>query len=134
MRCESRKWVLRLLLPCVAVFALSCEKHPGTKPSHDSAPAPAIDTANAAVEDHAPATKVPDEDRSASPVIETDMQQESLNAFKDSKECRGITLASRRKSTRPGFRVHIVFDKADTPEMEEEWLWTVFDIRRDAKG
>jgi hypothetical protein len=62
------------------------------------------------------------------------MSREFLNAFKDSKECQGIKLSAGGDKARSDFRVITAFMKADTPEMEEEWAWTVFDTRHDAKG
>jgi hypothetical protein len=59
------------------------------------------------------------------------MDAEFLAAFDQMKECHGIQV-SRTNAKAADFRVVTSFAKADTPEMEEEWLWTVFDSRQNA--
>lgn len=73
-------------------------------------------------------------DNSTSPVIRSDMSPEFLNAFKESNDCHGIRLSTSTEKTKADFRVLMTFAKADTPEMEEQWYWTVFDIRHDPNG
>lgn len=73
-------------------------------------------------------------DNSPSPVIRSDMSAEFLNAFMESTDCRGIRLSTGAEKIKADFRVLMTFAKADTPEMEEQWYWTVFDIRHDRNG
>ena len=79
-----------------------------------------------------PGRAEPKEVRRVSPVIAADMDAEFLAAFVGSKECHGIQVSRTNTKSIADFRVLTSFAKADTPEMEEEWRWTVFDARQDA--
>lgn len=109
-----------LLIPILASI-LSCGKPPAPGQT-ESLPKPQAPIAAAGAED------------SHSPVIRSDMSAEFLNAFKESTDCRGIRLSTGPEKIKADFRVLMTFAKADTPEMEEQWYWTVFDIRHDLKG
>ena len=122
-----------ILLLCLLVSTASCEKVPNERPTEPAVPAASSVTSNVDQTQPAPVT-APEEVRSASPIIEADMSPELLSSLKDSKECRGVQLATKVEKNRRDFRIHASFAIADTPEKEEQWLWTVFDTRRDAKG
>lgn len=109
------------LLTLIVASILSCRKAPAPAQS-ETQPQPRAPAAAAAPEN------------TLSPVIRSDMSAEFVNAFKESNDCRGIRLSTGAEKTKADFRVLMTFAKADTPEMEEEWYWTVFDIRHDPNG
>jgi len=116
-----------LVVLCVASCAPSSDKQSAEK-------APAAADSNPVVQS-TPAKQAPAEQvRKPSPIIEVDMDQEFQNAFNDSKECKDIQVAGAAKKARHDFRVHLSFAHADTPEMEEQWLWSVFATTRNAAG
>jgi len=123
-----------LILLCLAVSASSCDRVPNEQPAQIAAPATAPSVANNVDQPQPAPVTAPEEVRSASPIIEADMSPELLSTFKDSKECRGVQLSTKGEKTRRDFRIHASFAIADTPEKEEQWLWTVFDTRRDVNG
>lgn len=107
---RSLWWVLALALTLVPV---ACADRPDAEPEAKS------ETAQPKTE-------------SQSLVIETNLTGDFLNAFKASNDCTGIqTLPFGNKAD---VRVYASFALAETPEMEEQWLWTVFDTRRDPDG
>jgi hypothetical protein len=121
-----------------AVCATSCRQGPAerpaeTPPSKAEQPAPSIAPSTADQNVPQPVT-APKDVRGVSPIADADMSPEFSSAFKDSKECRGIQLSAKGAKTRGDFKIYTSFAKADTPEMEEQWLWTVFDTRHDATG
>jgi hypothetical protein len=68
------------------------------------------------------------------PVILAEMSSEFMDAFKELTECRGIQILTKTENGKADFKVLTSLTKADTPEMEELWLWTVFDNRTNAEG
>ena len=109
---------------------MSCQTAP---PTPASAAAPAAKDAggvNKTDENRSAPSKPSEEVRSVSPVIDAEMSREFVDAFGHSKECREVQRWTKGEKGKPDFWVKLSFAKADTPEMEEEWLWTVFDIRR----
>ena len=127
-----------ILLVCVTVLTLSCRKAPA-EPQAETAPGKAVPSAApgiAGAADPKPPSVVtaPEEVHSVVPVIAANMTPEFLNAFQDSKECRGLQLSTNGEKTRRDFMTLTSFALADTPEMEPQWLWTLFDTRGDAKG
>jgi hypothetical protein len=129
----NNKPLALLILPfCLAVCTPARDKSPGDSRSENSVHAPTNATKSPVQKPPSAATT--NEPASGSPAVEIDLDQDSLHAFKDSKQCRGITVSTTGKSARSDFRVYLRFDVADTPEMEEEWLWTLFDTRHDANG
>jgi hypothetical protein len=127
-----------ILLFCLAVYSASCQKlPPGPQPEAPSQPASTAPPQTSASQ--APAAEAvrpgpAPEIRTSAPVIRTEMSPEFQTAFKDAKECRGIRVHANADKTAPDFKVHTSFGRAETPEMEEEWLWTVFDVRKNAEG
>src|SRR5579862_7214122 len=114
MSTRMRRFALLIL---ILVSILSCGKPPAPAQT-ETLPKPQTPIAATAGEDNSP-----------SPVIRSDMSAEFLSAFKESTGCRGIRLTTGAEKIKADFRVLMTFAKADTPEMEEEWYWTVFDIR-----
>jgi hypothetical protein len=103
---------------CLLVILLSCEKkpsenQPGPKPANVASP------------------EVP---HAVSPIVRANMSAEFLDAFKETKECGGIQLSPRDEKTPADFKAQASFGTADTPEKEEEWRWTLFDVRHDPNG
>lgn len=107
---------------CLSLSPLACRKE-ADKPSTEKPPDQTQPASNP------PAAEV----RSVSPVIRAEMSQEFLDLLKDAKDCRGIRLAANAKAS-ADFRVLMSYARADTPEMEEQWLWTVFEIRPNAEN
>ncbi len=62
------------------------------------------------------------------------MTGEFLGAFKEAKACEGIQLSAKDDKTPADFKAQTSFGTADTPEKEEEWRWTLFDLRHDPNG
>jgi hypothetical protein len=132
---------------CLFVAMTSCRKSSvETQPTNDAAsaaaPAPtappviaeAPSPPNTVEQSRPPLIAASKEAHSPSPVIAADMPMDFQDAFNDLKECRGIQVSNNAKATKPVFKVYTVFGTADTPEMEEQWRWTVFDLRRDPNG
>ncbi|HYR87799.1 MAG TPA: hypothetical protein VE422_27200 [Terriglobia bacterium] len=124
-----RAVILLFLLPCLAALVASCQTSPSspastpreqTAPSTAEAQAPRLE-----LKDIKPVAPVP-----VAPVIDGDLPQEFLDIFKDSKDCSGITFYTRDKKTPPDFRVRMTLSESDTPDQEQEWLWTVLDAKR----
>ena len=113
------RWIPAL---CLLVFIVSCEKQPREKVSEDR---PSPQPAN---------TSAPEAPHPASPVIQVALSGEFLEAFKETKECGGIELSGKDEKTPADFKAQTSFGTADTPEKEEEWRWTLFDLRHDPKG
>jgi hypothetical protein len=67
-------------------------------------------------------------------VLEIDMDERFQNALSEANACSGLTLSTTGRTTRSDFKVLLRYNLADTPEMEEEWVWSLFDTRRDPKG
>lgn len=103
---------------CLLAFFAACDKRPS---ENQPSPQPANVTA--------PAT--PDK---GSPIVRADMTAEFLDAFRESKECSGIQLSPKDEKTPADFKAQTSFGTADTPEKEEEWRWTLFDMRHDPNG
>ena len=118
------------LLVLLAVSTQSCQRAPADPPAkiQTRQTAPAAAPGSESVTDQNPPP------HSVAPVIRANMSAEFLNAFMDSKECRGIRLSTGSEKPAPDFRVQTSFGIADTPEMEEQWTWTMFDMRNDARG
>ena len=102
---------------CLLVFLVSCAKKPR---ENQPSPQPANVTA-------------PDVPHAA-PIVRVDMTADFLDAFKETKECGGIQLSPKNEKTPADFRAQTSFGTADTPEKEEEWRWTLFDLRHDPNG
>ena len=62
------------------------------------------------------------------------MSSEFMDAFKELTECRGIQILTKTGNGKADFKVLTSLTKAETPEMEELWLWTVFDNRTGLEG
>lgn len=103
---------------CLLILLVSCGKKPG-----ETQPAP--QPANVAAPAAPPA---------GSPVIRAEMTAEFLDAFKETKECARIQLSPKDEKTKADFKAQTSFGTADTPEKEEEWRWTLFDLRHDPTG
>ena len=127
-----------ILLLCLTVSTLSCQKAP-VEPQAETSRGKAMPTAAPSIAGDAgqksPAVvTAPEEVHTVAPVIAANMTPEFLNAFQDAKECRGLQLSTHGEKTRRDFMTLTSFALADTPEMEPQWLWTLFDTRGDAKG
>jgi hypothetical protein len=108
----------RIPVLCLLVFLVSCEKktkenQPSTQPANVSAP-------------EAPHTGIP--------IVRIELAGEFLDAFNETKECSGIMLLPQDRNTPADFRAQTSLGTADTPEKEEEWRWTLFDLWHDPKG
>jgi hypothetical protein len=108
----------RISALCLLVLLVSCEKkssgnQPGPKPANVTSP------------------EVP---HAASPVVRANMTAEFVDAFKETKKCDGIQLSTKDEKTPADFKAQTSFGTADTPEKEEEWRWTLFDVRHDPNG
>ena len=100
---------------CVMLALLSCQSAPPAPP----APAATAPKSEAAVP-------------SVAPLIAATMTGEFADAFRNSPGCRDVHRWTKGEEGKADFQVNLAFAKADTPEMEEEWLWTVFDVRHGA--
>ena len=116
-----------VILLCPVLSTPSCQTAPAEQPA---APVKVAIPADQNI----PAAAPPPEDRIIRLMADAEMSPEFSNAFKDSKECRGIQLSAKGSKTRGDFKIYTSFATADTPEMEEQWLWTVFETRRSATG
>jgi hypothetical protein len=103
---------------CFLAFLASCEKKSS---ENQPAPQPAKVTA-------------PESRNAGSPVVRAEMTADFLDAFKGTKECTGIQLSAKDEKTTADFNARTSFGTADTPEKEEEWRWTLFDLRHDPNG
>ena len=81
-----------------------------------------------------PQTTASTADSTVAPVIDADFSQEFLDIFKDSEECSGIIVYTGDKKTPPDFNVRLTVGTSDTPELEQEWLWTVLSAKRGRAG
>jgi hypothetical protein len=108
---------LQVSLLCLAIFMASCQGPKDQRPVASEQPK--------ATESRVTA---------GAPVILADMSSEFMEPFKESKECRGIQILTKTDAGKADFKVLTSTAKADTPEMEELWLWTVFDNRTNAEG
>ena len=128
IRGRSLRFLLLILFLCLTACTTSRESAPVERlPEPTPAPGPAQ------VVPSAP-SQVPEEVRLVPPVIDADMSADLLYALKESKDCRGIESFGKGEKAHRDFKVHMRFTKADTPEMEEQWLWTIFDTRRKENG
>ena len=122
---------MRFAAICLAFSLFSCrqttEKLPAENPPAQSSPALPPSVPSAPI---IPPAQV----EGAAPVIQAEMSSEFLEAFKESKECRGIQFIKKDDKRKADFRVLTSSTRAETPEMEELWLWTVFDGRGKAEG
>ncbi len=108
---------LKQSILCLAIFTASCQEHKDQRPVASEQPKAAESTVSA-----------------GAPVILADMSSEFMEPFKESKECRGIQILTKTEKGKADFKVLTSTAKADTPEMEELWLWTDFDNRTNAEG
>lgn len=64
---------------------------------------------------------------------ETALMHDFLDGFRESKECEGITFYMSAKKA-PGFTVQISVNFHDNPNMEQEWIWMLFDAKTKGMG
>ena len=114
----------------LVVLLASCQTPPGLPP-----PVPAPERQTTASTEDSPVRRLEfKEIKPARPVIDADLSEEFLDIFKDSEECSGIIVYTGDKKTPPDFKVRLTVGTSDTPELEQEWLWTVLSAKRGRAG
>ena len=64
---------------------------------------------------------------------EASLMHDFMEGFKDSKECNGITFYMSDKKP-PDFAVQITVNNHDTPNVDKEWVWMLFDSKSKKTG